>query len=266
MSDHSSKTAQPDAGRDLQSLLQRIHAVEDLLLEVTANPVDGSPLAFDDEATAPFSLSATTRQGIVVAVDHLHGLRLMLREDVPVLAGFTVLRSALEAALAVTWSLLPNDAQKRRLRLLQDRMREIREEASIRVPVADAVPHSAERAAEVTEVAARVGFEPREVNLQISTTEKLKMLDQFLNDGALPGRSNFLYLWKTLSAVAHGRAANYQVLMVSERVEMGGEFPPQRVVAANLELLVAIGHLVVDQVEAADMLRAKRAGRLLESN
>ena len=79
----------------------------------------GSSLYLDDLASAPLQISHTAQRLFLVAVDHLHAVRVLLAPDLRapnkidghlhINADYTILRGAMEASLTALWLLRPQD-------------------------------------------------------------------------------------------------------------------------------------------------------------
>src|SRR4051794_35524272 len=95
----------------LDDLFAKIRKWQERSLKVLPEEQPGSDLLADDEATAYVQTSHIVQAHVAYAVDHLNALRALIvdAELIPMGAGFTLIRAAIENACAVVWLLGPDE-------------------------------------------------------------------------------------------------------------------------------------------------------------
>jgi hypothetical protein len=196
----------PGAARDLLAAVDRAVEIRDRVMRL-ADPVAGSLAAADASIPHARWVYVTASIALGVAADHLMTWRGIVRSgSIPVHAPMTLLRSALEAAVLTRWVVDDRcDAQTRVARGIaaeidNHRERGLFEDAIHAGPRPPRVGLSgAERRAELA--AARDAAQIPRVALPGKTS--------LAADYGAPGHADLTWLYRLLSAFAHGKEWSY---------------------------------------------------------
>ncbi|SDS53073.1 hypothetical protein [Microterricola viridarii] len=207
--------------RGMQRLMEAEARLERWETTLEQLPVmSGSALAGDDIATPYEALSQQAISSFKVALDHLRTVTLVIvkTEAMPVLASFTLIRAALEAAGQALWLMGPTSRDERVLRSLQLSLEERRDlyaaeaegtGSDTRLPADDKV------LARLQELQSRrVGLNGRSLNVP-TITKRLKQSDEYAGDQSI----SLLVAWKLASGMAHGRRSTMYHLLERQLVE-----------------------------------------------
>lgn len=227
----------------------------------------GSTLAVDDLYLYPLKISGPARASIASAIDQLRTVRLVVEGgDMPWIALFSLLRSAIETAASGIWLLESDERDVRMRRLLHlewndiddaekmmgnfggslDPPRETREEW-VRRPLT-----GRSSVGTLAEVAAR-----------ITSTDKVRLAQRVVwetiaRDGRPEGL--ILGLWQGFSGLIHGRP--YPMRVILDREEIG--YDPstgsvQLILTTGARSLLATLRVVLDIVDVSVRLYGRRS-------
>lgn len=226
-----------------------------------------STLYIDDAFAHPLKASAAARMAVVAAIDHLRTLRLLVeRGDIPLLAIFTLLRSAIETASVAIWLLESDDRDTRLLRLLQGAWQEVRDASNMMASFGTDVMDPPREAREEHILRAharrpRIGPESS-FRSQPSITKKIERAQAIVSSTIERNRlsSVVLGLWQGFSGITHGRS--YAMQTILDREELAYD-PATGVVDVHLTTgarsIVGSLSVTLDVVETALRLYGRRA-------
>ena len=243
-----------------RKLFERVAELEMLLSTQISAAEDGSDLASDDLSLDPLRLSSVAAASLMVAIDHLRAVRLVLDSGIPVTAGFTLLRSAVEAAATVVWLLAPPDPLQRATRVLRNQLTDTKDSnATV------AVLSGRKGAGTGTEEMLRRKASLLGVNVpltRVTSSEMFLDIQRVLVDreGAGATDTPVVATWRLLSAAAHGRGHFFDFLLSSEpnteAVESGVK--STKVWAEPGQFAMILG-LTITMTEIAQEIYAERA-------
>lgn len=197
------------AGRALGDAFDRLPQWEQRLQTLRVLP--GSSLAADDLATAYDPISTQLEGALAHALDHLMTIEALVRkaEVLPAMAGFTLLRSAVESVGVGLWMLGPRRRDERVLRALKMDYEAlldvygIGDELAGKEQFARRLPDGHQTGLRLEQLRdARPGLKGRAIHDMPSITRRLREADKYVMS---PGNIPLVALWRVLSGVAHGR-------------------------------------------------------------
>lgn len=217
-------------------------------------PQRGSVLADDNAQTEPFQLSHRASRAITVAVDHLHGLRLMTlgppeRETAtPYLrthAPFTLLRAVMENAATAIWLLSPTDAPERAQRSFRLAAAEVRNSETARALTEMLGPRTREQRLErIRERARACGLDPPNALRRTDYVEIVRTSASMIGIAEDVAEA----LWRACSALAHEDL--WPVVSVADHARRTADVVTKQV-TVNTEILLAVTAKCVTAIEVA---------------
>jgi hypothetical protein len=183
------------------------------------SPQPGSSLAGDDNRVHPYETSHTVWHSISHAVDHLHMLRLALREAqiINMYSPYSLVRGALENASAAVWLLAPPSRPDRVLRRLRLQTADVRSGERAKALVGQLGPRSLqERIGELEAIARRVGLDSRQLHSRPGYGEIVSIAGGHTPIGGQLAK----FIWTLCSGIAHGDW--WATLSASYRIELPG--------------------------------------------
>jgi hypothetical protein len=210
----------------------------------------GSSLAGDQSATPYSSVPDQVRASLGVALDHLHGFKIIVTDGGAVLpfTMFTLMRSAYEAAATALWLLHPtsrDDRVLRSLKLARENRRQVHnvmEKSGREDPGWDKAIAALERDRDNRKALVGVKLNP-----VLSVTDRLVEIAPLFPDLFLTP----LALWQTSSGMAHGN--NAMMLLLLDREQVGQVEHGGADYRVTTSLLVVAGYFdaALDMIEAA---------------
>ncbi len=213
----------------------------------------GSRMFFDNEATEYDPLSDHTAGLVASAVDHLETLRAVLPRDggdgiLPAIAGFTLLRSALETSALTIWLLSGGTMDKRVLRSLRltwnSRGNTIGFTRALNIENAEGRRRMEARLEALRDKRPRIRTKALDVFPKIS--DIFRDVDHCFPSGAISGLS----AWQAMSSMAHGNRVAMQT-MLERRVVSTTKRAATYSITSSLIVFSTMTRLTVDYTENA---------------
>lgn len=217
-----------------------------------------SSIAKDDELTKPFQLGHQVQRLVFVASDHLTAVRRLIGGNpdaqgeaegvLNVHADYTLIRGALEAAMAAHWLLLPADRTTRIRRCLsllsQDSFDEF--QAAKRLAAVDVVGGPTVLAdAEQRYESRREWIRETAGRADVTGKVPLFKLEAALAEVDAASDRNLLIMWKLTSGMAHGRLwAGLTLNTMTETFDHGDDTVTIRSEGDLTRVTVALGDAV----------------------
>ncbi len=213
-----------DAFRRLVDLLNEAEAWSETgpLADVQA----GSRLHEDDLLTAPYQLSHRVMLFIGGALDHLRTLRTLIVEAhaMPMAAGFTLVRVAIENAAAALWLLEDDDQLTRVQRRLQLAAADVRDDqTAMQALGADDPAEFSARRTRLAQVAEEAGVTKSQVLGKPASWMTIVSAAGHLCKDGVDDQEGLVWFWRLCSGYAHGSSWAY--LRGSELEEVGDVDP-----------------------------------------
>jgi len=195
----------------------------DRMMERTGNEKEfpvakGSSLAGDDGASSPYQVSHTLRQCITAGVDHLHAMKLLVRESgvIHAAAPATLARGALETFGTAFWILDPPSRDLRIERNLRWHYKNLKDGDTARSELGLATNRPLKiKLQHVQSVADQQGIGTIR---GYSSTDAVTWADEHAVKA-----SNVLFSWRLCSGFAHGRPWAYLGALNREEHDSGEE-------------------------------------------
>jgi hypothetical protein len=203
------------------------------------SPRAGSSLAGDDKRVCPYQTSHAAWHAISHAVDHLHMLRLTLREAqiINMYSPYSLVRGALENASTTVWLLAPARRLDRLMRRLRLQVADIRSGERARKLAGQIGPRTLkERIDQVETIASREGLDERQLHNRPGFSEIVRTAG-----GHTVGEQIPELIWRLCSGMAHGDW--WATLSASQRIELPGA--PAGVVHNTIEANVTTLHFTM---------------------
>lgn len=229
----------------------------------------GSTLWVDDEYLYPLKISGPARASITSAIDQLRTVRLVVEGgDMPWIALFSLLRSAIETAASGIWLLEQDDRDVRMRRLLHLEWGDIKAAEDMMGNLGSSIdPPRTTREEWIQRPLARrstVGT-LSEIRAHVTSTTKVKVAQQVVwttieRDGRPEGL--ILALWQGFSGLIHGRP--YAMKVILDREELGYDDATgtvQVLLTSGARSLLATLRVVLDLVDVAIRLYGRRTLR-----
>ncbi|CAM4486850.1 hypothetical protein NONI108955_34290 [Nocardia ninae] len=172
----------------------------------------GSSLAGDDAASSPYQVSHVVKSSITAGVDHLHALKVLIRDAhvLHALAPFSLARGALENLSIAYWVLLPSQRNVRIEHALRWHAQNYLDGGRALVPRGHPNSDPAPKLTKLEDVA-----QQRDITARIRTGHSSTEAVKFSEDNAQQAGA-VLFAWQLCSGYAHGRA--WARLGASDRV------------------------------------------------
>jgi hypothetical protein len=196
---------------------------------------DGSSIAKDDKAAAPFLMSGHLLSQMHTAVEHVDAFSRLLRGESGVMhlhADYTLIRSAIECAGMAHWALMPGERSERVRRVLRIAMRDASDSSKVLSDPQMRAELLARRKQRITQVAERESLDLAACLAGYTTTSVLAEV-------SLRVTSEPLFAWQLCSGMAHGKQWALQALSDIEELERVDGIVTQRLTARTDHLLVA---------------------------
>lgn len=253
--------AQEHGTRILATDIVRMEQLRARTAQSLLRPQPGSVLAFDDEATDYDPLSHHSHTLIAVAVDHMETLRELLPKNggqgiLPTLAGYTLLRPALEAAAWGLWLQTGGTVNKRVLRSLRltwdHRANADRFTGAAGVANDAGRDHMASRLADLRD--RRKVNRGKALDTIPTTSTVFAEIDRRFAQTQFTG----LISWQIMSGIAHANRSAMSVLLEQRLVEADGDVGTYSM-TSSLLVFATMVHLTLDYVDALIDLHVQRA-------
>lgn len=217
----------------------------------TNSCLPGSRHAFDDHASHPFLVSAAAHHALTHALDHFRTLRAVMvkASELPLAAGFTLLRGTVENAATAVWLLQPADQPTRVLRRLQLAQTDLADTAKL-----EALGFK------------RTGPTGPEYRDKIRAIGAAAGVDMIRLDGAPPGQARMVReaaaatsrapeqveaTWRLCSGFSHGRSWSTATALAREDVAEVAPGVWDVEMRAPLGAVTAVTQTAVDVLDAA---------------
>jgi hypothetical protein len=177
----------------------------------------GSPFAGDDKASHPFEVSHAAQYSNLVAVDHLHSLRMLVQEakSLHLFAPYTLTRAAIEAAATAVWLAAPRLRDERIRRRLALLTRNARDTDSVTVLVGQP-SELQDQYKRIKEIAGRrPNLDPGGI---VGTPPGMESIVRDGGAECAVGAYGALVAWKVCSGITHGRI--WAGINLSDRQEL----------------------------------------------
>jgi hypothetical protein len=182
-------------------------------------PKAGSALEDDDQRVHPYEISHAAWHALSHAVDHLHMLRVALRDGktINMYAPFTLLRAATENAAAAVWLLAPDNQTERILRRLRFAAGDIRQGEKVKTLLGSSGPRAEQvRLDDLRKIAAAEGISAVEAVKPIGYERIIEAATRDTRAKADLGR----FIWRMCSGIAHGDL--WATIGTTTRVDLPG--------------------------------------------
>lgn len=207
---------------DLVRLFARVDEWADRTASGYPVPAPGSPLARDDQDTAPFQISHAVGAALTSAIDHMYALRSLILDAhlVPARATFTLLRAALENGAVAVWLLAPPSRNERVLRRLRFQWADVKDGEAARELTDMPAPRSVEeRKTQLQDLARARRLTPEQVSQVAANSMAWKTIVAAAGeDSPSLNKDDLLLIWMVCSGIAHARP--WGVLGLLERREI----------------------------------------------
>ena len=229
----------------LQHAFDRLTSLIESGRTVVSN-ASGSTLERDDELTPYNPISYQLAYFALVSVDHLRFVRdaISTRQDLAVMAEYSVIRSAIEASAYAVWLATGGTRIKRVKNSLRLSWDSASDAAALMRVAGDDRNHLLEIEDRLLEIQAAGPARQGSIENMPSITEVLMIADRHVNTGQISG----LEAWRICSGIAHSNPQVALALLEHTWIDKDGGLSR---IANNVDLLATVYEIGVTYLEAA---------------